>query len=415
MNKQRPTLILDANAFIGNSDDITNLRIDHDLIVTPSVIRELKDKTARKAFSLIRAFLKKKSPSEVGMKFVRKFAKKTGDLGRLSKADLEIIALGVDLVGERGKSKLLRKRPRKPKQKMGKKTNKVSKKQIVQNLEEKIEEEVNESEISESTELIKDSEILEEGQLMTAQKSLSDKDTTGQADTVKEKICNGWVKTMETNSESNDYSGGWLGPNNISKLNCKEGDDHLARLEEIGVGVVTKDFAMQNVILQIGLPLMALNGTVIRRIKSFILECFSCGKSEKNNAQRFCKSCGKDTLSRVTCEYSETGELILYRKKNYKPKKRGTRYNIPQPKGGRRIEDLFLNEDSFKQRKVVSYLRKQNHHKKKGLVDMEMDWDLNLEFDQKGNKRKRFGDLEVGYGGRNPNVNGFSKKRGKKK
>ena len=116
----------------------------------------------------------------------------------------------------------------------------------------------------------------------------------------------------ELNTKSNDYSGGWLGPANIGKLNTKQGEESTNRLKEIGIGIVTSDFAMQNVILQIGVPLLSLDGSVISKLKSYILECFSCGTTEKDCSKQFCNKCGKNTLSRVTCEYDDKGKLILY-------------------------------------------------------------------------------------------------------
>jgi len=47
----------------------------------------------------------------------------------------------------------------------------------------------------------------------------------------------------------------------------------------------------------------------------------------------------------VTCSYNLDGTLVLYRKKNWKINKRGFRYDIPLPKGGRKNKDLILYEE----------------------------------------------------------------------
>ena len=467
MDKIKTKLVLDANAFIGHPDDIKNLRLIYDLVVTPEVIQELKDGAARESFNILKPFLKKKRGSEDSRVQVRKFAKKTGDLPRLSEQDIGVIAAGVDLIRKRGKAHLLYKRPKKMKNKFGKNNNKKKgkkktkkvKKEIKDDVKEEIEnkekgvlekvteepakdeENKKESTSKENNNSIQKTENIEksnlpdepEGEKETREPSpeavenkvpeaketkTSEPETTSSSIEKKsssEKYCDGWIReTVETNPECNDYSGGWLGPQNIGKLNTKQGENSTNRLEEIGIGIVTSDFAMQNVLLQMGLPLLSLDGSVISRLKSYVLECFSCGTMEKDCSKHFCDKCGKTTLSRVTCEYDHQGKLILYRKKNYQPKKRGTRFNIPNPKGGRRIDDLLLTKDSFQQPKVVSYLRKHKNYKKNQVKKMEVDWDLGFGFETGKEKRKQFIDLEIGYGRKNPNVNAFWKKKRRK-
>ena len=107
MKEQRIKLVLDANAFIGHPDDIKNLRLIYDLVVTPEVIQELRDGAARESFKLLKSFMNKKKGSEDSRVQVRKFAKKTGDLPRLSEQDIGVIAAGVDLIRKRGKAHLL--------------------------------------------------------------------------------------------------------------------------------------------------------------------------------------------------------------------------------------------------------------------------------------------------------------------
>ena len=490
MKEQRIKLVLDANAFIGHPDDIKNLRLIYDLVVTPEVIQELRDGAARESFKLLKSFMKKKKGSEDSRVQVRKFAKKTGDLPRLSEQDIGVIAAGVDLIRKRGKAHLLYKRPKRMRNQFGKKNKKKKKKNKKKkekekendvknkkddqdlvdektadeknvdekNVDEKVADEkiIDEKNIKtlkneEKIENVEDNKTLEKDKILESNevKTENNNDSQEKVDNMVpeakektiestiippktnepstsdnqpktfkkdiDKYCDGWVKdSIETNPECNDYSGGWLGPQNIGKLNTKQGEDSSNRLKEIGIGIVTSDFAMQNVLLQMGLPLLSLDGSVISRLKSYILECFSCGKMDKDCSKQFCDKCGKNTLSRVTCEYDDKGKLILYRKKNYQPKKRGTRFNIPNPKGGRRIDDLLLTKDSFDQPKVISYLRKHKNYKKKQVKKMEIDWDLGFGFETGKEKRKQFHDLEIGYGRKNPNVNAFWKNKRKK-
>lgn len=39
---------------------------------------------------------------------------------------------------------------------------------------------------------------------------------------------------------------------------------------------MTADFAMQNVLLQIGIPVLSVDGMMIKKAKRFVLECYGC-------------------------------------------------------------------------------------------------------------------------------------------
>ena len=96
--------------------------------------------------------------------------------------------------------------------------------------------------------------------------------------------------------------------------------------------------------MQMKIPLLNLDGKVISKLKSYVFECFSCWEISRNLSIRFCTKCGKDTILKVTCEFKDNGEIILYRKKNKVIKTRGKRYPIPDPKGGRDVHgELILN------------------------------------------------------------------------
>lgn len=51
---------------------------------------------------------------------------------------------------------------------------------------------------------------------------------------------------------------------------------------------MTADYAMQNVILQVGIPLMSVDNMIIRRAKRFILECFACKELCLDTTKEFC-------------------------------------------------------------------------------------------------------------------------------
>ncbi|PLW35656.1 hypothetical protein PCASD_10243 [Puccinia coronata f. sp. avenae] len=100
--------------------------------------------------------------------------------------------------------------------------------------------------------------------------------------------------------------------------------------------VLTGDYAMQNVALQIGLNVLGVGGKRIRDVKTFVLRCYGCFKLCKDPTRKFCPTCGGATLTRVSITYtpsSPTG-YILHLNPNFQYRNRGTVYSIPSAKPG---------------------------------------------------------------------------------
>jgi RNA-binding protein NOB1 len=67
------------------------------------------------------------------------------------------------------------------------------------------------------------------------------------------------------------------------------------------VRVVTADFAMQNVLLQIGIRVVGTGGRMVRGVKTFVLKCHSCFKICMDATREFCPHCGNHTMMKVRC------------------------------------------------------------------------------------------------------------------
>ncbi len=65
------------------------------------------------------------------------------------------------------------------------------------------------------------------------------------------------------------------------------------------VRVVTADFAMQNVLLQIGIQVVGTGGRMVRGVKTFVLKCHSCFKICMDSTREFCPHCGNHTMMKV--------------------------------------------------------------------------------------------------------------------
>ena len=185
--------------------------------------------------------------------------------------------------------------------------------------------------------------------------------------------------------DSSDDSEGWITPSNVKKKQLDDAQRSTAPLSKntvIKVAVITTDFAMQNVLLQLNICL--LSPSSMRRVKtvrSYILRCHACFDRTRDMSKTFCGRCGRPTLTRVSCSTSQNGKLILHLKKNMQWNKRGNVYSVPKPvpgsasgktgvgKGGGKGgwgQGLILAED---QKEYVRAMNEQGRKKEKSLLD----------------------------------------------
>lgn len=107
----------------------------------------------------------------------------------------------------------------------------------------------------------------------------------------------------------------------------------------------TGDYAMQNVILQMGLRLTTPDGMRVSELRRWVLRCHACGDVTKQTTRVFCAKCGNATLQKVQHTVGADGaEQFGVRRKH---KIRGTRFSLPAPKGGRREKAPILREDQL--------------------------------------------------------------------
>ena len=107
----------------------------------------------------------------------------------------------------------------------------------------------------------------------------------------------------------------------------------------------TGDYAMQNVILQMGLRLTTPDGMRVSELRRWVLRCHACGDVTKQTTRVFCAKCGNATLQKVQHTVGLNGaEQFGVRRKH---KIRGTKFSLPAPKGGRREKAPILREDQL--------------------------------------------------------------------
>ncbi|KAI8569481.1 hypothetical protein RHMOL_Rhmol02G0282400 [Rhododendron molle] len=184
----------------------------------------------------------------------------------------------------------------------------------------------------------------------------------------------------------------------------------LRSLSESSVACITSDFAMQNVLLQMGLRLLAPGGMQIRQLHRWILKCHACFKVTTEVGRIFCPSCGNGgTLRKVAVTVGENGIVLAARRPRISL--RGTQFSLPLPKGGRDAitKNPILREDQLPQKFLYPKTKKKN---KQGDDLFSSDDIFRHQTDKKAPLqppvRKA---LAVFSGKRNPNDNHYSRSK----
>ncbi|XP_061878520.1 RNA-binding protein NOB1-like [Entelurus aequoreus] len=169
-------------------------------------------------------------------------------------------------------------------------------------------------------------------------------------------------KENEPEDEDEDEDGGgWITPSNIHQVKMDTSD--WTKAAEIKVGCVTTDFAMQNVLIQMGLHVVSINGMLITQTRNFILRCHACFQTTSNMNKEFCPKCGNKTLKKIAVTVSEDGHMHMHFSKNPKVlNHRGLRYSLPLPEGGKHGSNPQLTEDQrFPQQRLSRKARQKTN------------------------------------------------------
>lgn len=214
--------------------------------------------------------------------------------------------------------------------------------------------------------------------------------------------------TDKVEEEEDDDDEGWITPSNLKKVRAHEAEaDSVAKPVNMKVACITTDFAMQNVLLQIGLNLVSADGLKIQKVKQFVLRCHGCFAIERNMEKKFCRSCGGNTLLKAACSVNSKGEFRVHLKKNFEWKVRGTKYSLPKPvhgsANGKSKKNPILREDQPEYQRAVRYAQRK---KERDLMDQDFLPSI-LTNDRREDLR-----IVIGAGKRNPNeVRKFKKRQ----
>ncbi|PYH69343.1 rRNA-binding endoribonuclease [Aspergillus vadensis CBS 113365] len=388
------TIVLDAGPILKNTPPLSTLLAQcEELLITPSVVSEIRDPDARQRVeTLYLPFLKQRTPSPKSVSVLSEFARKTGDRAVLSKTDIEVLALAYEIECERnGGDWRLRSVP-------GQKQ--VNGKPPVK--EEKAEEEGEEAKGETEGETTQKEENKDGGDEVNAvAEDLKNASLGEETSTQETALQNASVEAQteeptpqdaddaqEEEDDGDDSDGGWITPSNLKKRQARDEASSAAAAPEpkvMQVATMTTDFACQNVLLQMNLNLLSTSTLQrIRHLKSFIKRCHACFFTTKDMNKQFCPRCGKDTLTRVSCTTDANGQFKMHLKKNMQWNNRGNRFSVPKPvhgtsngkwkggggKGGWGTE-LILAED---QKEYVRATAEQNRRMRKEHDLMDEDY-----------------------------------------
>ncbi|PLB43138.1 20S-pre-rRNA D-site endonuclease nob1 [Aspergillus steynii IBT 23096] len=407
------TIVLDAGPVLKNTPPLSTLLAQcEELLITPSVVAEIRDPDARaRVETLYLPFLKQRSPSPKSVAVLSEFARKTGDRSVLSKTDIEVLALAYELECERnGGDWRLRSVPGQ-KQVNGKPPAKEEE-QKTEGEPESVENKPETPEVDTVAEDLKKTSLEggnEESQVEAAAPATESAKDDAQVDSSAVQALEEEAKQEEDPDAADESDGGeWITPSNFKKRQARDEGSSSTTPEPkvMQVATMTTDFACQNVLLQMNLNLLSTTTLQrIRHLKSFIKRCHGCFLTTKDMSKQFCPRCGKDTLTRVSCTTDANGQFTMHLKKNMQWNNRGNRFSVPKPvhgssngkwkggggKGGWGTE-LILAED---QKEYTRASAEENRRLRKERDLMDEDY---LPAILTGERSKQGGRIKVGAG-----------------
>ena len=393
------SVVLDSGPIIRNDPSVSALMAKSEqLFSVSSVISEIKDVDARSRLeTALIPFLTIKDPSESSIKIITEFARKTGDLAVLSRTDISVLALAYELECDRnGGDWRLRRTPGQ----QGINGPVPQRTELLAAEEPKDEDESTGTQSTQQRPELQKTETLTNSDVISASSELQkgkaqedDISTATHSLTISasspskpntETMKNDQQITSESFETDTSDSEGWITPANLKKHQSRDTSGEslaLAEHKTLQVATITTDFAMQNVLLQMGLNLLSTSMQQVRHIKTYILRCHACFQKTKDMSKQFCPRCGKPTLTRVSCSTNAKGEFQMHLKKNMQWNRRGDRYSMPKPvsgtasgkvgtskKGGKGGwgQELILAED---QKEYVRAMQGESRRKEKNLMD----------------------------------------------
>ncbi|XP_060522560.1 RNA-binding protein NOB1 isoform X1 [Cylas formicarius] len=318
MKKSVEYLVADTTAFIQQAP----LHEVADVILTcQEVLDEITNRRQLRRLVTLPFDLVIKEVFPDNVKLVTEFAKKTGDYPSLSATDIKVISLTYQLQKEKVGTNHLRSEP-------------ILQKPLVTT-------ENPDPVTSDITGFFAPNEIDTDNKAQQNSKNLD----SMLAENFEKLVCDDSQEQLNDLDSGNDYNeSGWITPSNISVVKTQL-NSQLMEEKHVPVACMTTDFAMQNVLKQMNLNVAALNGHLIKQLKTYILRCYACFKTTSIMTKKFCPKCGNDTLKKVAISLDDNGEMKIHINLRRPLTARGKKFSLPTIKGGKHPNNPILVED----------------------------------------------------------------------
>lgn len=378
MSKKRTEyLVVDTSAFIQAAplQDIAD-----NILTTQEVIDEVTSNRQLKKLLVLPYDLVVKDVFPEYVKIISEFAKKTGDYMSLSATDIKVMALTYQLEKEKVGVQHLKTEP--VMQKTMKITGLLKKiddatkqnESSVTNTHKKPEDQSTDSDVKleDCSQLEEEEKVIKIVKETVEQMNLLNLKTVTDNGVGEEKIDNSEEllvqadssdESDESSDEDSDSDGGdWITPGNLQEKKKEMDKGEYFEDKHVTVACITTDFAMQNVLKQIGLNVAALDGRLIKQVRTFIFRCTTCFKTTSIMTKVFCPKCGHATLKRVAVSVDEHGNQQIHINARKPLTARGKKFSLPTPRGGQHFQYPILTEDQhIKNRKTTRLARAKNN------------------------------------------------------
>lgn len=373
------------------------------VITVPEVIKEIKNRRQLKRLCVLPYELTVDEPSPDSVRHVIEFAKKTGDYLSLSSADIKVIALTYQLEKELVGTEHLRVDPVKAKTIASRDKpaelidrapvagfyNPPSKQQLeekqfethgldlgsvvkeldlelaeksLQQEEEEEEKDYDEEEIDDVEEDDEDDDDDEDEKELAESVAALDLSKDNEkfndilaplkADDVAQPDADDDDADSDDSDDASDTASehdesdltNWITPGNLTEVKSLYGKD-AAEEQCVRVACMSTDYAIQNVLKQINLNIAALDGRIIKNMRTYILRCYACFKTTSLMTKMFCPNCGHKTLKRVAVSLDENGQQVIHINLRRPLSAKGKNQSIPRPRGGKHSCNPILFED----------------------------------------------------------------------
>lgn len=371
------------------------------MITVPEVVKEIKNKRQLKRLCVLPYDLIVDEPTPDAVAHVIEFAKKTGDYLSLSSADIKVIALTYQLECELVGKGHLRSTPvitktiaskEKPVELLDKtplpgfyvppEKEKVDKNVLLNDplvaAKKQLEEEADSSEEGDESDEESDEQNAHDQKLpKTLEESIGQKESNETVEQLEAKFTQlncGLASESEANEilvsvstktgdeeqeedeeydseydsdeedDDEDDDSDWITPTNVVEMKnaCGKG---VVEEKQVRVACMSTDYAVQNVLKQINCNLAALDGRIIKQMRTYILRCYACFKTTSIMTKMFCPNCGHKTLKRVAVSLDENGQQVVHINLRRALTAKGKNQSVPTMRGGKHSSNPIMCED----------------------------------------------------------------------